>query len=288
MGKPARVGSMVGACERRSVPLWRAAVVGACLAFVAGGCVWPEPPLDVILEPICPPDSPQPTALLNLSADAADADEPFDPERPTVVIVHGLNVVPCLLRYGYLDDMAGAITARVGAAVNIAALDYNTDSIVSLLPGPNPWHTAEIGRQLGRELVARGVTDGERVQMIGHSLGAFAVATAAAELGGVAQITLIEAAWFHQPRLLCEYGLMEVADEVEHYWSNAFGGFGVPIDDPKAFNHLVRAQDLPVAPELGLLHWAHFTTVLWYLETMIDLDAKVGFARSAVLELVAD
>jgi len=263
-------------------------MAGVWLALGAGGCVWPEPPLDVIMELICPPDSPQPTALLNLSADATDPDEPFDPDRPTVVIVHGLNVLPCLVRYAYLDDMAAAIAARVGTAVNIAALDYNSDSFVSLLPGPNPSHTAEVGHRLGQELVARGVTDGEHVQMIGHSLGAFAVATAAAELGGVAQITLIEAAWFHQPRLLCEYGLIEVADEVEHYWSNAFGGFGLPLADPKAFNHLVRAQDLPVAPEPGLLHWAHFTMVLWYLETVDDLDATVGFARSVVLEFISD
>jgi hypothetical protein len=184
--------------------------------------------------------------------------------------------------------MAAAIAARMGATVNIAALDYNSNSLVSLLPGINPSHAAEVGRWLGQELAARGVADGERVQMIGHSLGAFAVATAAAELGGVAQITLIEAAWFHQPRLLGEYGLMEAADEVEQYWSNAFGGFGIPIDDPKAFNHLVEARELPVAPEVGLLHWAHFTMVLWYLETIDDVDATVGFGRSAVLDFISE
>ena len=44
------------------------------MALAAGGCVWPEPPLDVLVEPICPPDSPQPWALLNLPLDCGASD----------------------------------------------------------------------------------------------------------------------------------------------------------------------------------------------------------------------
>lgn len=274
----AKMARMVGGAGRAA----SGALAGwACL--LASGCGWPGADVRGIMELIFPPRAPREAVLLNLSADAGGVDDPFEPGRPTVAIAHGLNPLPEILRYSYLEDYAAAITARLGTAVNIAAFDYNGEALVSLDPTVNLAHAMALGRQMGRELAARGVTDGGQVQLIGHSMGAFVVTLAASELGGVGQITLIDPAATDTAVLVADYGLLDVADEVENYWTDAFGGFGAELEGQNVFNYRVDARELPVAVTWEPLHWAHMSMVLWYEQTIGQEDAEVGFARSLAI-----
>ena len=263
-----------------NMPTALATTVGAWVCVAAVGCLGSSDAFDAILAPICPPGAPTEPVLLNLSADAQAPQDAFDPARPTVVIVHGLNPLPGLLRYVYMHHYAAAMTARLGAGVNIAVFQYDGQSMVSLDAPTNIANALALGQRLGDELTERGLTDGQSVQMIGYSLGAFVITTAARQMGGVGQITLLDT-WLADVLLLVhEHDLLAAADEVEYYWSDAFGGFGGPLTGDNVFSYRVNQRDFSVTVPVDVLPWAHFAILFWYEDTILDEQSAVGFARS--------
>jgi hypothetical protein len=254
--------------------------VGAWVCVAAVGCLGSPESRYALMEPIWPPSTPAEPVLLNLSADAQTPQDAFDPARPTVVIVHGLNLLPGLLRYVYMQDYAAAMAARVGSGANVAVFEYNDQSLVSLDARTNIANTLALGQRLGDGLTERGLTDGESVQMIGHSLGAFVVTTAARQMGGVGQITLLDT-WLADVMLLVhEHGLLAAADEVENYWSDAPGGLGGPLTADNVFSYRVDQREFPLPVAATVPFLAHLAIVFWYQDTILNDQSAVGFGRS--------
>ncbi len=263
-----------------NMPTALATTVGAWLCVAAVGCLGSSDAFDAIMEPICPPGAPTEPVLLNLSADAQTPQGQFDPAKPTVVIVHGLNLLPGLLRYVYMQDYAAAMAARVGSGANVAGFEYNDQSLVSLDARINIANALALGQRLGDELTERGLTDGQSVQMIGHSLGAFVATAAARQMGGVGQITLLDT-WLADVVLLVhEHDLLAAAHEVEYYWSDAFGALGGPLTEDNVFSYRVDQRQFPLPVALDVPHWAHFLILFWYKDTILDEQSAVGFGRS--------
>jgi len=267
------------------MPKTVAMTVGAWVWVAAVGCLGPPESRYAIMEPIWPPRARAEATLLNLSADAQTPEERFDPARPTVVIVHGLNVLPGLLRYVYMQQYAAGMAARLGADVNIAVFQYDSQSMVSLDPQTNIANALILGQRLGDELIERGLTDTQSVQMIGYSLGAFTVTAAARQMGGVGQITLLDT-WVGDVMLLVhEHDLPAAADQVENYWSDAPGGLGGPVTADNIFNYRVDQRQFPLPVAAAVPFWAHLAIVFWYQDTILDEQSPVGFGRSLAVGL---
>ncbi len=82
--------------------------------------------------------------LINLSCGARPCDR-IEPGTPTVVITHGFNPCPKLLRYTFPESYAGEVRRQCGASVNVIVWDWNADTFVSLRPSINSENAIDQG-----------------------------------------------------------------------------------------------------------------------------------------------
>lgn len=207
-------------------------------------------------------------ALVNVSAGAV-AGSPIDPNRPTVVVVHGLNPFAPLLRCNIAECYADAIGARYGPGVNVLSWDWNSATMPSLRPRVNDEQAVAQGYALGRTLLRLGI-DPANLHLIGQSSGAVVVAAAARVLVNatgrpVGRLTLLDPVGSQHPLIFGRLGAITAAASIEHYWAPGPSGFGREVHYPG-----VHSQAVPTPSRLfGLVrpfHADHFNTVRWHLQ----------------------
>ena len=119
---------------------------------------------------------------------------PFDPNKLTIVCTHGFNPFSRRIRLTTPHAYARAICNRCGDQVNVFSYDWNADTLASLRGKVNARHAMCKGQQLAMELRRMGVRP-EKTWLIGHSLGALLMSSAANELGRnqpIARLTLLD------------------------------------------------------------------------------------------------
>lgn len=221
--------------------------------------------------------------LLNYSCGAGVCD-PIDPAKPTIVISHGWNPLPNLIRTTFGPAAAAAIRQRCGDSYNLLAWDYNGVRISALNDEPR-----RVGRQQGRMLAAalraRGVDPG-RTQLIGHSLGTVVVTQAAVclqDLGPMAQLTLLDAPEALHDTIFYQHAPTRHARIVENYWSPGFSGFGAHVNIPGVQNYIVPGAT-PVLGAVDLSMSNHVYVMRWYYDTIRCPTMRCGFQNSVLLE----
>lgn len=224
---------------------------------------------------------PAPGFLVNLSPGARPFDAP-DRSRPTVVFIHGFNPTPGAVRFTMAERLAEAIARRGGPPRNVLAWDWNAATYVGLSVRTNHENNISQGRLLADAIRAHGLSPAH-THLIGQSSGSIVAASASralAETGQpVAQLTLLDPAAFYHHVVFDRLGAGSAAGRVENYWAPGPGGFGREVNAAGVRNH--RVDD--AASHLGALYpprSAHFNLVRWYLVTVEDRTARVGFNAS--------
>ncbi|MCC6492452.1 MAG: hypothetical protein IT424_05470 [Pirellulales bacterium] len=220
--------------------------------------------------------------LLNYSCGARTCD-PIDPAKPTIVFTHGWNPLPNRIHATFGSSSAAAIKARCGASYNLLSWDWNGVRVPALNDGP-----VRVGRQQGVLLASalrrRGI-DPSRTQLIGHSLGTLVVTQAAAclaDLGPMAQITLLDAPKAYHEEVFCEHQPTRHAAVVENYWSPGVSGYGGHVGLAGVNNYIVRGAT-PLVGVADLSMSNHVYVMLWYYETIRCPSTPCGFQRSVLL-----
>jgi pimeloyl-ACP methyl ester carboxylesterase len=172
-----------------------------------------------------------PGVLVNASLGAAPAD-PFDPARPTFVIVHGLNPFHPAAHIAVGPRYAEALRGRYGASCNIAYWDWNGATGLGMCARRTREKAWAHGCRLAYALQCRGA-DPCRVHLVGQSTGCLVAASAARRLssacaGRVGRLTLIDPAVQDHSFLFEHIGAGTSADVVDHYWVQGPSGFGAP------------------------------------------------------------
>jgi pimeloyl-ACP methyl ester carboxylesterase len=221
--------------------------------------------------------------LSNLSSADGDPTAPFDADKPTIVITHGLNVFPGIVRFIYPARIAEAIRQRCPGAFNLATWDWNAAAFFDPHFLRIRANAIEQGRLLANALQERGV--GREVHLVGHSLGGLVITSAAKGLGGVSQLTLLDSVVDDRGRVFGMLSPMRHAASVENYWAPRPTGVGKAVAVPGLFNRQVRDQPMTrvflpaIAPIRG-----HVNVMLYYLDTARDAEVPDGFNRSMLLE----
>ncbi len=230
--------------------------------------------------------SPYQGRLLNLSC-GARAWDPADPGKPTVVLTHGWNPLPKLIRTTLGEAGAGSIHRRFGDDVNVFSWDWNAVRISALKDDP-----AEIsklqGIQLARALHLRGVS-ADQTHMIGHSLGAIVVSRASRTLCHLQgkrtrQVTLLDPPSMFHELIFDELCPTKHAERVENYWAPGVSGYGAAVARAGVCNYSVRG-DHPIIGIVDLSVSNHVETMAWYAETMNSPQMNCGFQRSFIASM---
>ena len=129
----------------------------------------------------------------------------FDPARPTIVITHGFNPLVGKIRLNQDASFSSAIRQRCGDRFNLMGWDWNRAAFDYLNGRRNTNMAIRQGQMLACRLRAMGIRP-DSTWLIGHSLGAVVVATAASELAEgsscrVAQVTLLDPVGASSPHL---------------------------------------------------------------------------------------
>lgn len=222
-----------------------------------------------------------PGLLVNLSPGSRPFDPP-DRSRPTVVFVHGFNPTPHTVHFTMAERLAEAV-ARRGSALNVLAWSWNGATYVNLNARVNAENNLSHGRMLAAALWRSGLPS-SRTHVIGHSAGAIVAASAARTLAidyghPLAQLTLLDPAAYYHDVIFDRLAAGASAARVENYWAPAPSGYGRAVPHPGVRNVRVDGQ----TPWLGLVHpirSAHLDVVRWYLATVEDRAAAIGFNAS--------
>jgi pimeloyl-ACP methyl ester carboxylesterase len=224
-----------------------------------------------------------PGVLVNVTTGARPFDPP-DPTRPAVVLIHGLNPTPRIVRISEAQRLAEAVARRGGPPVNMLGWDWNGDTMVGLAPRANQEHAVHHGQMLAGALLAAGIPP-ERIHLIGHSSGAI-VATAAARVRRdatgrpVAQVTLLDPATLYHDMVFQRLSVGTSARVVHHFWAPGPSGLSKPVG-------LAGVTDVRVDVGGGWrgvvdpLRSAHLNTASWYIGTAADPSSPGGYNASA-------
>jgi alpha-beta hydrolase superfamily lysophospholipase len=225
---------------------------------------------------------PAPGLLVNETPGARPFD-PVDPSRPTLVVVHGVNLTPRLIHFPVARRTAEAFTRRGGRPPNVFAWDWNGAARISPSPAVNDANAVDQGRRLAAALIAAGLPP-ERVHLIGQSSGAIVAASAAACLRAatgraVAQITLLDPATLYHDVVFDRLAVGACAARVENVWAPGATGFGRAVGHAGVVN--VRV-DAPTAwlTAVDPNHSAHLHAARWYIGTVEDPARPGGFNAS--------
>ena len=224
--------------------------------------------------------SPYKGCLLNLSA-GSHACDAIDPAKPTVVISHGWNPLPKLVRTTFGQSGAHSIRHRFGDSVNVLSWDWNAVRISVWRDDP-----AEVARHQGKLLAGalrdRGVR-AENTHFIGHSLGAIVVAQASYCLSGqgppTRQLTLLDPPRSYHSLIFDELDATCHASKVENYWAPGISGYGGPVARAGVRNYELRGEH-PVLGVVDLSVSNHVYVMSWYEQTMRRPANGAGFQCS--------
>ncbi|MEM7314398.1 MAG: hypothetical protein AAF497_14720 [Planctomycetota bacterium] len=197
--------------------------------------IWVQPTTAQRLNPIVAKVGKRPALnyLENLSL-GAKAGDPVDQDKPTIVITHGWNPAPELVRLTTPQAYAKRVVEKYGDRYNVMA--WNWDSRYQGSRLANDSNAQNSGRQLGMELIRRGVVP-SRTTLIGHSMGTIVIAAAASHIKSLksenlAELCLIDApsgkfqVVYHE---LCSNGC---ANRVRNFWVGGVTGIGAPMELP--------------------------------------------------------
>jgi pimeloyl-ACP methyl ester carboxylesterase len=215
--------------------------------------------------------------------------DPPDPDRPTVVFIHGINPVPRAVHFTMSERLAAALARRFGAAFNLLGWDWNAASFVSVRPWVNDENAVEQGHALAAALRGAGGAP-SRTHLIGHSSGCIVAASAARDLaagGGEppAQLTLLEPATLYHALVFDHLAAGSSARKVENYWSPGPSGYGREAPFDGIWNVRV-AGPMPHFGVICPLRSSHLFVVEWYLATVEDQTCPSGFNTSLLLQEV--
>jgi pimeloyl-ACP methyl ester carboxylesterase len=159
--------------------------------------------------------------------------EQYNSALPSVVIIHGFNPFPKLVRFD-LGPAArcGALTS--GAPVNLFVWDWNLATKASLRPQVNVENARRQGIMLAESLGELGIAP-HRTHLVGHSLGCVVAASAARrswELTGerTDQVTLLDPLRGNHEVIFDVEGVADAANWVENLWAPGLSGFGAPAN----------------------------------------------------------
>ena len=255
------------------------AIVAILAAGLLGGCGHRAPM--VVLG-----GDPSRGLLINHTVGVRPFDPP-DPNRPTVVFVHGFNPAPRLVHFTMAERLADAIARRGRPPINVLGWDWNAATFDSPRPSVNSQNAVRQGSALASAIARSGI-DPARVHLIGHSAGGM-VATSAAWVFArnfgrpVAQLTLIDPATFYHQVIFERLGAGSLAPLVENYWTPG----------PSAYGNEVRfagVRDIRVegrAPLTGVvcpLRSDHLSLVDWYTLTAANPSFPGGFNTSRLAD----
>lgn len=198
-------------------------------------------------------------------------EEPADPGRNTVVVVHGLNPAAHLMHLAIAERYAESIGARHGPALNVLSWDWNGVTLRGLRPARNDDWAEEQGRRLARALLQAGLAP-ERVFLIGQSSGCLVVASAARHVvtrtgRPVARLTLLDPIQTQHPRIFERLAAGSAAQAVEHFWVPGPSGFGALARYPGVVSQAVPGP----SGTLGLLRPGqsdHLHAVRWHIRQL--------------------
>jgi pimeloyl-ACP methyl ester carboxylesterase len=219
--------------------------------------------------------------LVNCTPGARPFDPP-DPDRPTVVFVHGFNPVPRVVHFAMAERVAESLLRRGGQPYNVLGWDWNSATFESLRPAINSQSAVHQGCALARALWCAGV-DPASTHLIGHSAGCI-VATSAAHffarrLGRpAARLTLLEPAAYYHSIIFQQLEAGSLCPIVENFWSPGPSAYGKEARWPGVWNYRVDGP----ASYLGVilpLQSDHLFIVRWYLKTIERPDCPSGFNR---------
>lgn len=219
--------------------------------------------------------------LVNLTPGMRPTD-PADPNRPTLVFIHGCNAAPKLVHFDMGRRLAESV-ARRGGRFNVFEWDWNAATVVSLKGRDNETAAVEQGRRLAAALLQSGSAPA-RTQLIGHSSGGIVAASAARTLlsgygHAVAQLTLLDPAASYHGLIFDLLAAGSAARLVENDWAPGPSGYGAAVARAGVWNTKVDGP----TPYLGALSPSrsnHFHVVDWYLDTVADPNHPGGFNTS--------
>lgn len=220
--------------------------------------------------------------LLNYSCGAHPCD-PIDPAKPTIVITHGWNPAPKLIRCTFGPSGAAALRCRCGDSYNLLSWDWNAVRVSPFRDEP-----VRIGKEQGRmlacALMSRGVDPG-RTQIIAHSLGTLAASQTAQILahsrGRVLQLTMLDPPESLHEEIFDNLCPTAHACIVENYYCPSPSGYGGHVSNPGVRNYVVEGVH-PIIGIVDLSRSDHVHVMRWYYETMRCPQRKCGFQTSAL------
>lgn len=221
--------------------------------------------------------------LVNLSAGVRPFDPP-DPARPTVVFVHGTNVLPRTTRFLMAQRFAEAVARREGARVNVLAWDWNAATVVSPRARVNWENDVQQGRSLAAALWRHALPP-ERTHLIGHSSGSIVVASAARTLldghgRAIYRLTFLDPASAYHAVLFDRLAAGSASGQVENYWAEGPGAYGRAAGRANVWDYRVDV-DAPVVGAVFPPRSGHWNVVRWYLATVDDRSYPLGYNSSA-------
>jgi pimeloyl-ACP methyl ester carboxylesterase len=151
---------------------------------------------------------------------------PFDPGRPTLVVIHGINPTPRLVHFTLAERYAEA--AR--GTWNVLAWDWNAATLPSLRPPVVDRAAVGQGACLAASLASLGV-DPARLHLVGHSTGSVVAASCARTLSAwhgrqVGRLTLLDPVGSQHPLIFGELAASRSAAVLENFFADSPSGFG--------------------------------------------------------------
>ncbi len=229
---------------------------------------------------------PAPGLLVNRTVGTRPFDRP-DPDRPTIVFIHGINPLPGVVHFTMAGHLSKAIARRYGPGTfNVLDWDWNAATFTSLRHRDNIDAAIDQGRRLAEALLLAGF-DPAQVHLIGHSAGGLAAASAAQTIFRtrgirVAQVTLLEPAGCTHDAIFEELQAVTSAGRVENYWTPGLSAFGRAADVPGVTDYRVD-HPTPFTGTMIPSRSGHLCIVRWYIATAEAPASHSGFNTSVLL-----
>jgi pimeloyl-ACP methyl ester carboxylesterase len=185
----------------------------------------------------------------------------LDPKRPVIVLVHGFNPFPRLVRFDLLAAAGARGCMADPCGAQVVAWDWNADTRPTLSPPANTRNAVCHGVRLARALAEAGATPC-LTHLVAHSLGCVVVAATAREwvaMTGepVGRVTLLEPLAGQHALIFDHLGIAQSACFVEHRWSPGPSGYGRASGTPGVWDRRVVGP----TPLWGVLSPAHSSHV---------------------------
>ncbi len=198
---------------------------------------------------------------------------------PVVVITHGFNPFPRVVRFSFMQSYANCIHARCGPHVRILGWDWNRATLAGLRTCRNQLNCRGQGECLARALLQEGINPA-RTHLIGHSMGSIVVSSAARCLANqrcpVQRVTLLDPVWIYHPMIFDCLDVTSAACTVDHYWTPRPTGLGADSCRPDVADYCVRRRNT-IGGRVNLLRSNHVYVLPWYLDTIRNPRGNCGF-----------